>query len=143
MIWNLLYRQGWSQIYQDPMLRYLIIIDYSILCIGNKLKTKNRMFNFQTTRKTKIKEKMDSIYAKGYKQRKILIKQQKQCKHVPNHNRSNLMTKDTAGTYIHKTTKGNANMFLVTINMIALKCLIKKNNLLGLVGLLISTVKVY
>ena len=53
------------------------------------------------------------------------------------------MTKDTAGTYIHKTTKGNANMFLVTINMIVLKCLIKKNNLLGLVGLFISTVKVY
>lgn len=57
MIWNLLYRQGWSQIYQDPMLRNLIITDYSILCIGNKLKTKNRMFNFQTSRKTKIKKK--------------------------------------------------------------------------------------
>lgn len=54
-------------------------------------------------------------------------------------NRSNLMTKDTEGTYIHKTT----NMFPVTINMIVLKCLIKKNYLLGLVGLLISTVKVY
>lgn len=56
MIWNLLYRQGWPQIYQDPMLRYLIIIDYSILCIGNKLKTENPMFNFQTTRKTKMKK---------------------------------------------------------------------------------------
>lgn len=44
------------------------------------------MFNFQTTRKTKIK-KMDSIYAKGYKQKNILIKQQKQWKHVPNHNK--------------------------------------------------------
>lgn len=86
MIWNLLYRQGWSQIYQDPMLRYLIIIDYSILCIGNKLKTKNRMFNFQTSRKTKIKKNGFNL-CQGIQRKKILIKQQKQRKHVPNHNK--------------------------------------------------------
>lgn len=31
------------------------------------------------------------------------------------------MTKDTAGTYIHKTTKGKANMFPVTTNTIVLQ----------------------